>query len=41
MAENKQSNVIASVKILKIASIKIYTTNSEIERGGYAVLVNY
>ena len=40
MAKNKQSNFIASVKMLNIGVINKYTLNLEIG-GGYPVLVNY
>ena len=39
MAKNKQSNLIASAKMLNIGVINKNTTNLEI--GGYSVLVNY
>ena len=41
MAENKQSNSIASVTMLNIGVINKCTINFEIEVGGYSVLVNY
>ena len=41
MAKNKQSNLIASVKMLNIGFINKYIINSEIAGGGYSVLVNY
>ena len=41
MAKNKQSNLVASVKMLNIGVINKYTTNLEIEGEGYPVLVNY
>ena len=40
MVRNKQSNLIASVKMLNIGVINKYTTNYGIG-GGYSVLVNY
>ena len=40
MAKNKQSNLIASVKMLNIGVINKYIINLETE-GGYPVLVNY
>ena len=40
MAKNKQSNLIAIVKMLNIGVINKYTINLEIG-GGYPVLVNY
>ena len=39
--KNKQSNLIASVKILNIGVINKYTINLGIGGGGYPVLVNY
>ena len=41
MVRNKQSNLIASVKMLNIGVINKYTINLEIRGGGYSVLVNY
>ena len=42
MAKNKQSNLIAIVKMLNIGVINKYTVNLEIGGGGgYPVLVNY
>ena len=41
MAKHKQSNLIASVKMLNINVINKYTINLEIGGGGYPVLVNY
>ena len=43
MAKNKQSNLIASVKMLNIGVINKHTINFEIRGGGggYSVLVNY
>ena len=41
MAKNKQSNLIASVKMLNIDVINKYTINLEIGGGSYSVLVNY
>ena len=42
MAFNKQSNLIASVKMLNIGFINKNTINLDIERGRvYSVLVNY
>ena len=40
MVKNKQSNLIASVKMLNIGVINKYTINKGIG-GGYSVLVNY
>ena len=40
MAKNKQSNSIASVKMLNLGVVNKHTTNFEIG-GGYSVLVNY
>ena len=40
MAKNKQSNLIASVKMLNISVTKKYTINLEIG-GDHSVLVNY
>ena len=41
MVKNKQSNLIASVKMLNISVIDKYTINKGIGEGGYSVLVNY
>ena len=42
MAKNKQSNLIASVKMLNIGFINKYIINSGIGRGGgYPVFVTY
>ena len=42
MVRNKQSNLIASVKILNIGVMNKYTINKGIGRGGdYSVFVNY
>ena len=44
MPKNKQSNLIANVKMLSIGFINKYIVNSEIRGGGgggYSVLVNY
>ena len=41
MAKNKQSNLIASVKMLNIDFINKHITNLGIRGGGYSVLVNY
>ena len=42
MAENKQSNLIASLKMLNISDINKYAINLEIGGGGgYSVIVNY
>ena len=41
MAKNKQSNMIASVKMLNIGIINKYTINLIRNKGGYSVLVDY
>ena len=41
MAKNKQSNMIASVKMLNIGIINKYTINLIWNKGGYSVLVDY
>ena len=41
MTKNKQSNLIASVKMLDMGVINKYTINLIWNRGGYSVLVNY
>ena len=41
MVRNKQSNLIASVKMLNKGVINKYTINQGIGKGGYSVLVNY
>ena len=41
MVRNKQSNLIASVKLLNIGVINKYTINLGIGEGGYSVLRNY
>ena len=40
MVKNKQSNLIASVKMLNIGVVNKYTTKLR-NRGGCSVLVNY
>ena len=40
MAKNKQSNLIASVKVLHIDFTNKYIMNSEMREGDYSVLVN-
>ena len=42
MVKNKQSNLIASVKMLNIGVITKYTINQRIgQGGGYSALLNY
>ena len=41
MAKTKQSNLIASVKMLNLGVINKDTINVGIGEGGYSVLVNY
>ena len=41
MAKDKQSNLMASLKMLNIGVINKYTINLEIGGGGYPVLIIY
>ena len=42
MAKNKQSNLIASVKMLDISFVKKYTVRDKLKNmGGYSILFNY
>ena len=41
MAKNKQSNLIAIVKMLNLGFTNKYIIKSKMGRGGYSVLISY